>query len=95
MLEVNAVDLNTALTWTSIAFAALAALLWLRSASVKVKATPKGTRSKWGVGIIDDFGTDWIATAATQSRWSASAAIAAAASAGCQAWATYLVALQS
>ncbi|MEM1051322.1 MAG: hypothetical protein AAGI28_04430 [Pseudomonadota bacterium] len=76
------------LTWALVFFGGLAAAFWLYSANCKVRAQEvidqyrKETGSDSGspAQIVVDDEFDFVASALKQSRWSADAAVAAAAS---------------
>lgn len=71
--------------------AGIAALLWHRSATVKIGADPPPRHKDGGFAAqirVDDY--DFIATAVEQTRWSRRAAVAAALAAAFQAVALVL-----
>jgi hypothetical protein len=79
------------LNWLAALVAVIAALLWLRSATVKIPANPP-PRDESGVfaALITLNDSDFIATAVQQARWNKWAAFAAAIAAACQAVALML-----
>jgi hypothetical protein len=79
------------LNWLAALVAIIAALLWFRSATVKVPANPPPLdENGMFAAQISVNDSDFIATAVQQTRWNKWAALAAAIAAACQAVALML-----
>lgn len=68
----------------SAGFAFVAAVLWLISASVRVKAKPKIDKDGWTESSHESDDNNVVESAKLQQRWSRMAALAAAAAAAAQ-----------
>ena len=80
-----------AFNWIAALVAVIAALLWFRSATVKIPANPPPSdEAGMSAAQITVNDSDFISTAVQQTRWNKWSAVAAGIAAACQAVALML-----